>query len=398
MILTSIRRLPILLGGALPALLAGCQSTSPGPATLTQAVAVADLTRSGHLDVIGANTVFEDGEYQPGFLSTRLANPTSPGAWQSPIRTATAENPVAMAVGDFNGDGLPDVAVATGVATLGAYGVSLFFQVAGQPGTFATPVTLSTGTLRPVGLALADLDGNGRLDVAVAATGASAVQVFFQASDGTFGSPVALTVGGAPWAVAAADLTGSGTGTDLVVATDAGTVSVLLRGSTPGTFLPFVDYPAGVQPVAVVTADLNGDGHPDLLLADYQGALIYLLASPTGDGTFQPAVARDAGDDASCALAVADLNGDGLLDVVVANAGPPGWPGSEAIFFQDAAGGGALLSPVMYRGYVGPLSVAVGDVNGDGLPDLIIADGGPAVRIQDPATAGHFRPPYWLRQ
>jgi hypothetical protein len=92
---------------------------------------------------------------------------------------------------------------------------------------------------------------------------------------------------------------------------------------------------------------------------------------------------------------VADLDDDGRLDVAAASAGPPGLPGSVAVFAQ-AASPGTFLAPRLYTGYWGPLSLVAADVDGDGLPDLTIADGLASIRYQD--SSGLFLPPIWLRQ
>ena len=83
---------------------------------------------------------------------------------------------------------------------------------------------------------------------------------------------------------------------------------------------------------------------------------------------------------------MADLDGDGRLDVAVASAGPPGLPGSVAVFFQAPAPAapGTLLPPTLYTGYQGPLSMVAADVDGDTRPDLVIADGLASIRYQGP--------------
>jgi hypothetical protein len=386
----------LVAGGLLLSLFAaGCESSSSGTRFITQSVAVAPLSSTGRLTVLSAN---EASPQSQSFLVARIQESTTPVAFQAPVRSATGLAPVAMAAGDLNGDGLVDVAVADQTAVNGNHFVDVQFQVAGNPGSFSAPVQLSLGALRPQNLALADLDGDGKLDVAVAASGASAVQVFFQGTvAGSFGPATAFTVSGEPTAVAAADLTGSGH-VDLVVATANGRVAVLLHGATPGTFQPGVDYPAGTSPAGVQVADMNGDGHPDILVADYLGALLVLLQNPAGDGTFQAAVSYDTRDFGSCSLAVGDLDGDGRPDVVVANAGPIGDPGSVAVFLQDPAATGTLKPAVLYQGYWGPLWVVIGDLDGDGRPDLVVADGAPYIRHQSPTTPGAFLPPTWLRQ
>jgi hypothetical protein len=381
--------------------LAGCTSSSepPPPGWNTEVVAVADLDGDGPLDVLSATTVFTT-VYQPGYLTVRRQSRTSPGTFDPPLRTSTCLDPTALTLGDLDGDGRLDVAVACGATAGTGFEVALHLQTSSQPVTFGPPTSLSTGDAQPSSIRLADLDGDGRLDVVVGARTGTGLLVFFQqpapAPPATFIAPVTLEVGTAPVAVAAGDLTGAGR-LDLVATTADGRAVVLLHDAVPGSFLPAASYPAGVRPVAVEIADLDGDGHPDLLMADGKGSLL-VMTQRAGGGAFDPVTARDVLDSATVALSVADLDLDGRLDVVVASAGPPGWPGSVAVFKQAPApaAAGTLLPPAIYTGYQGPLSVVAADVNADGLPDLVIADGLAAIRFQDPG--GQFLPPTWLRQ
>jgi len=384
----------LVAGSLLPAFLAsGCSSSSTGTGYLAQSVAVADLNGDGKLDVLTAIAASPSNQ---SLLSARIQVPTAPGTFANPVQSTTGADPVAIALGDLNGDGLPDVAVADAAATTsGSHSVDVQFQVAAT-GAFAAPVALPLGPLTPRRLALADLDGDGALDIAVAAAGTDEVQVLFQRAPGTFSAPAGFPAGGEPTAVAAARLTGP-VGVDLVVATANGKLSVLLHGATPGTFLPPTSYEAGTNPTAVALADMDGDGHLDVVVADYDGTLEVFLQAPAGDGTFLPPVSYKTLDFGSCAIAIGDIDGDGRPDVVVANAGPPGLPGSVAVFMQDHAVSGQLDPPVLYRGYWGPLSVALGDLNGDGLLDMVVADGSPYVRFQSTVTPGLFLPPIWLK-
>jgi hypothetical protein len=189
---------------------------------------------------------------------------------------------------------------------------------------------------------------------------------------------------------------------DIAVATSANTVSVLLQihsGVVPTpSFAPAVDYATGIQPIAIKAADLNGDGKLDLLTANYgatfgpnnQGMSVLLQGSTPG--TFAAPV-NYATEYRASGLAVGDLNGDGKPDVAVACEGLPGSPGAVSVFLQDPAAAGALLPAVNYRGAFGPMGVAIADMDGDGRPDLVLADGDIVVRFNSATAPGTFGPP-----
>jgi len=205
--------------------LLGCSSSDSvhcGSEIVTQSVVVADLNGGGGMDILTANAVFSGGWSGPGFMTTRLQDPATPGAFLDPLRSDTGNYPLALAVGDLDGDGRPDVVVANYHSSADIYAVDVQLQSATTPGTFLAPVRLSVGNRRPLDVSLADLKGEGRLDIVVAARGGSDVLVFFHGTaPGTFLSPVSLPLSGEPSAVAAADLTGSDA-QDLVVAMTSG--------------------------------------------------------------------------------------------------------------------------------------------------------------------------------
>ncbi len=296
---------------------------------------------------------------------------------------------VSVAVGDVNGDGKLDLAIAN--SGLGTVAVLL----GNGDGTFQTAVPYSTGGGNPNAVVIVDVNGDGKPDIVVANCGGGcqsydegSVGVLLGNGDGTFQAPVSYSA----WSVgsvAVADLNGDGY-PDLVASNycqGAGCtsgVSVLLNNGD-GTFQPAVSYGVpGYLSYSVAIADVNNDGKPDLLVGNGcldwscgSGSVGVLLGN--GDGTFQPAVIYDAGAGgfgASNSVAVADVNGDGYPDLVVADMGV--WPytyGEVSVLLGN--GDGTFQPAVIYSsGAGGAYSVAVADVNGDGKPDIVVADEG----------------------
>src|SRR6266436_5402770 len=165
-------------------------------------------------------------------------------------------DPISVAVGDFNGDGVPDLVVADRVSN------NVSVLLGNGDGTFQTPVAFATGT-RPQSVAVGDFNGDGKLDLVVANEGSNNVSVLLGNGDGAFQAAQNFPAGTNPQSVAVGDFNGDGK-LDLAVANEgSGDVSVLL-GNGDGTFQAALAFAAGDIPQSVAVGDFNGDGKLDL--------------------------------------------------------------------------------------------------------------------------------------
>jgi hypothetical protein len=360
-------------------------------------IAIADVDGDGTPDLLVATTADQGSIQNPGFANVILGNHSSPGTFHTGVRYATTgNNPSSIAVLDLTRSGSLDLVVAN----FAAGSVSVFMHGA-SPGTYQTAVSVATGG-QPNQVASGDINGDGKPDLVLAdasATGGAIVLLQDPANPGKFLAPVSLAVSAnSAAAVAIGDLNGDGA-PDIVAATsDAngnnGAIYVFYQNATTrGTFLAPVTVPAGAQPEAVRIADVNGDGLPDIAVANLDpgadgtgsAGVSVLLQDAAHPGSFLAPVTYATQGDA-IDVAVADLNGDGKPDLVVANL-EPGPSGSVSVLLQDPARPGVFLAATSYRGFGLPLAVAIGDLNGDGHPDIAVADGVSATVMLQIATA-----------
>ena len=271
-------------------------------------------------------------------------------------------SPTSVAIGDMNGDGQPDLVTANG----GSDDVSVLLNLGN--GVFGAATNFAVGGSLPVAVAIADLNGDGHLDVVTANENSNNISVLLANGLGAPGAPTNYAVGASPDAVAIGNLNGH---PDLVVAnSQSSSVSVLL-GSGTGSFSPATDFAVGSTPNSVAIGDVNFDGKPDVVSAD-EGIDGVSVLLGTGAGGF--ALAQNflvGAGTAPASVAIGNLDADSHLDLVTANSG------SNTVSVLPGAGNGtfgaAISSPV---NGTRPQSVALGDFNGDGLPDVVAANGG----------------------
>ncbi len=334
-------------------------------------------------------------------------------------------------LGDFNGDGVLDIAATRD---------KVWILLGNGDGTFQPAKSYLGSEVAPInGLASGDFNKDGKLDLAVASADSQGggLNILLGNGDGTFQRPVIYPAGPFPVTVAVADFNGDGS-PDVAVASPEGAfgnqsqnggIAVLL-GNGNGTFQPYVLYSAGVHPNSPVVADFNGDHIPDLATGTTGSIVAVLLGN--GDGTFRTAIRNHEGVNPNY-VGIGDFNNDGKVDVVTTLENPsiqenkvvialgngdgtlqapitilpaPPKPQATAVAdftldgFQDLAIGALKNNGLdgMYfflgqgnasftyegkyaTGTLVPIATAVGDLNSDGYPDLVVLDGTDSVEV-----------------
>jgi len=339
-----------------------------------------------------------DGNCTGGSLNVLLQNPD--GTFQPTVYASGGIYADSVAVVDLNGDGFPDLVVANCgsnsnvncISTSNSGNVAVLLN--NGNGTFKPAVTYALGGYGATSVALADVNGDGKVDLIAAGgcAGGGCMNVLLGNGDGSFNTTVATYSSGglSALSVAVADVNGDGH-PDVVVANQcaddtctSSNVGVLLNNGS-GIFAAAAPYDSGgLFADSVAIGDVNRDGHPDIIVANSSasstvddGNVGVLLGK--GDGTFNTAVAYLSGAFGAASVAVADVNGDGILDLVVANCSGTAsscvgaLPGDVGVLL--GYGNGTFQTAVTYApGGKTPFAVAVGDVNGDGRPDIVVAN------------------------
>lgn len=364
-------------------------------------IAPADVNGDGKLDLVVVNC---GGCYGPpsithgGSVAVMLGN--ADGTFQPPVTYGPGGiTPLFVAVADVNGDGKLDLVVANRCGNNGCLEESLVGVLLGNgDGTFQEAVTYGAGGLFPTSVAIADVNGDAKPDLLVAAQCIDSVchgsvGVLLGNGDGTFGNATPYLTGGLnAFAVAVADVNGD-TKADVVVTTNnfpcsatechaVGAVAILLnRGD--GTFQPAKSYNSGgiFLGGGVAVADVNADGKPDIVAENSQccgtpnGVVGVLLGK--GDGTFKTVMTYKSGVGGwGTSAAVADVNNDGKADLVVTDQCAGSNCLNEGIVAVLLGNGDGTFQEAVAFSTGGFLAnwVAVADVNSDGRPDLLVAN------------------------
>lgn len=315
----------------------------------------------------------------------------------APYNNYTASSyALVTAVGDLNGDGKPDVAVTNYQAE---NTVSVYVNettASGGTVTLAGRQSFATGA-SPAGIAIGDIDGDGKLDI-VTVNGDETVSVLRNTSSGgalSFAGKSDFSVGSQPFGVAISDLDGDGR-PDLVIDNqNDNTISVLKNTGSVGNiaFATQITYNTGGVPYDVAVGDLDGDGKPDIVVPDNSDNTVSVFRNTSAGGvfSFDVPVVLPAGN-FPATVKIADIDGDGKLDIIVANGGG----NTFSVFRNISPGIGNIFfaSGLDFAAASFPSNAIVTDINGDGMPDVVSSDnnspGGAVVNLNNSAGTGNI--------
>jgi hypothetical protein len=372
----------------------GCGNFTP--TEFSNGVVSADFNGDGFADVVALSTVQPTVSSTPSNIKAYLT--TAAGVYASPVSTADGFNPLYLASADLNGDGLMDVVTAS--FDDGALGV--FFNNKNTPGSFNPALVLNSPGASQA--AIADMNGDGLPDIVSADF---SVSLFVQTSPGTFAAPISLYAGGANW-IALGDLNGDGA-TDVALTDNVGVKVLMHTGAASGTTFAapltvFTQSPNAnvVGGNVIAIGDVDGDGLNDLVITDpgptggMATAVYVLIQDPANHGTFlTPISYAIATQDRPQSVALRDLTGAGKLDIII------GGQEFVTVLLHDLANAGKFLTASIYPA-PGANEIAVADINGDGRLDIVVSNGvtfpmqggvsttHPGVLLQSMTTPGTF--------
>lgn len=326
-------------------------------------VAIGDFNGDGIQDFAAANGYHNGSFYH---VSIRLGD-GSGGYISPPSPEVPANFPRSVAIGDLNGDGNQDLAVAEADQP----GVNLVgIRLGDGSGGFNSPAVseVMVGAY-PISIAIGDFNGDGIGDFATANVNSSNVSIRLGGGGG-FTSPFVpeISVGTNPWSIAIGDFNGDGNQDFATANQGANNVSIRLGDGSGGFTSPTVpEITVGTIPSSVAIGDFNDDGISDFAVTNQLQNNVSIRLGNGSGGFTSPAVPEIPVDGSAYSVAIADFNNDGRQDFVTTN-------GTASVRLGDGSGG--FSAPAMPEVPVGsvPRSVAIGDFDGDGLQDFITAN------------------------
>jgi hypothetical protein len=374
-------------------------AVAAGPTSL----AAGNMDGDGRLDIFGSGQTSDTVVLLPNRFGIACDKPSFAGAGR--LQVPLAGNPTRIATGDWNGDGIPDVATAGNALSIllgdgalgfgtptnltlpasGATGIAvadfdsdsdLDLAVANNAtnnvsvfinngaGVFAAPINYAVQQ-GPNGVVAGDFDADGRPDLVTANAGGQSLTFRAGRGDGTFAAPIHTTIGLVGISALAAGLIDGDAVLDVAVTSSSGATVSWYRGDGMGGFTLVGSAAAGASPVAVALGDLNGDGRPDIAVANSTGNTVSVLLN--NGGAFGPRVSFPVGNEPmSVEIAQANASVDGNADLVVANRS------SSSVTILFGNGAGDLPASTTVLGFTILRAATLADTDRNGKADLVV--------------------------
>ncbi|CAF4839652.1 unnamed protein product [Rotaria sp. Silwood1] len=326
-------------------------------------VAIGDFNKDGLLDIAVANS----GTNNLGiFLSHGNGNFAS----QITFPTGLNSMPRSLATGDFNDDSLLDIVVAN------YFGDNIGILLGRSNGTFATQKTLYTGNhSAPFSVAIDDFNNDSLLDIAVANSGTNNLGIFLGYGNESFAPQMTYSTGdnSIPLRLTIGDLNNDNRPDIVVTNYGANNVGIFF-GYDDGSFTQQMTVATGngSKPNAVAIGNLNTNNRSDIIVANFQSNDVMILLRDSSQGFLSMTTYSIGTDSHPQSMIIADFNNDSHLDIIVANYG------NDNIGILCGYGNGNFMKPITYTTGNGsqPCSIAVGDFNNDSLLDIVVANAG----------------------